>query len=237
LDPLSTLAGPVIIWVVSLIAHLIGSEKIDTALATAGVSVAVAAILPLLVQRTTKPIDQARARLNASLAVRARRLNGHLTEYCAAEELRPGEEVLVQAGEVVPADGTVVAGEARVTPWAGSTRSEARGEGDPIVAGATVTEGALRVVTGWTGSDRAWLRLVTDKRRRADLHCSLARAGRLIAQRGSLAAAALVLFSGAALGFDALSLVLAVAATHAAFAHAGLAELTAARFARACLEA
>jgi cation transport ATPase len=237
LDRVSVLAGPVVALLTAVVAYFLGHTELERALTTAGALVAAAALLPLLVHRTTTPVDLARQALSEDLAVRARRLNGQLTEYCAAEELRPGEEVLVQAGEVVPADGTVVAGTAQVLPWRGCPQQESRAEGDPVVAGAQILDGALRVVTGWTGSDRAWLRLVTDRRRRADLHSFIARVAHGIAQRGSLAAAALVLLAGFALGADSLTTVLAGAAAHAAFAHAGVAELAATRMARACLEA
>lgn len=237
LDRISTLAGPVVALLTALLAHVLDHAEFGRALTTSGALVAAAALLPLLVQRATEPVDEARLALSDDLAVRARRLSGPLTEYCAAEELRPGEEVLVQTGEVVPADGTVVAGEAQVLPWRGCPRQEQRTEGDPVVAGARILDGALRVVTGWTGADRAWLRLVADRRRRADLHSSIARVAHGVAQRGSLGAAALVLLTGFALGADGLSVVLAGAATHAAFAHAGVAELAAARMVRAVLEA
>lgn len=237
LDRFSPLVGPLVATLTALVAYFSGHPATNTALTTAGALIATSALITALVQRTTRPIDQARVNLAESLKLSARRLTGHLTEYCAADELRPGEEVLVQAGELVPADGSVVAGQAQVVPWFGSVQVEPRVDGDPILSGAKVVDGALRVVTGWTGLDRAWLRLVADRRRRADLESASARTGYVAAQRGSMAAAGLVLLAGLALRTDGLILVSAAAAAHAAFAHGGIAELAAVRMAKACLEA
>lgn len=237
LDPISSVAGPVLATLIALFARVTGHSSTGAALTVAGALVGASASITWLVQRLARPIDEARSKLTTALALQARRLNGHITEHCAADELRPGEEVLVEAGELVPVDGTVLAGQARVVPWLGSERVELQGEGDPILAGAKVLEGALRVVAGWTGSDRAWLRLTTDRPRRVDLHSSLARAGYLTGQRGSCAVALLVLLTGFAVGLDGMMLLSAAAAGHAAFAHAGIVELGAIRMARAALEA
>ena len=236
LDRVSSLVGPVLTTVAASIAHLGGHPSTPAALTVAGATIIANATISAFVQRLAQPSDRGRRALAERLHLQARRLSGHLTEHCSADELRPGEEILVEAGELVPADGAVVAGRAQVVPWLGANRSETRVEGEPIPAGALVEEGALRIVTGWTGSDRAWLRLMTDRRRRVVLRSSSARAGYLAAQRGGLAAAGLVLLAGFALGGDGLLLLLAAAAVHAAFAHAGLAELAGARMVRAGLE-
>lgn len=237
LDPFSTVAGPVLATLVALLARLTGHAATGTTLTVAGALVGASAIIGWLVQRIARPLDDARRKLTNSLTVQARRLNGPITEHCAADELRPGEEVLVESGELVPVDGTVLAGQAKVVPWLGSDQVEVLGEGDPILAGAKVLEGALRVVAGRTGSDRAWLRLTVDRHRRADLHASLARAGYFAGQRGSCAVALLVVLTGVAIGLDWFTLLSAAAASHAAFAHAGIVEVGALRMARASFEA
>lgn len=236
LDRVSLLLSPVLTTVIAATAHLGGHPDAPSALTVAGAVIIASAVITGLVQRFTQPVDRGRRSLVDRLHLQARRLSGHVTEHCSADELRPGEEILVEAGELVPADGTVVAGHARIVPWLGAHRSEPRGEGEPIPAGALIEEGALRIVTGWTGSDRAWLRLTADPTRRVDLRSSPARTGYLAAQRGGVAAAGLVLLAGFALGGDGLFFALAAAAVHGAFAHAGLAELAAARMARATLE-
>jgi len=48
-------------------------------------------------------------------------------------------------------------------------------------------DGVSRAIAGWAGSDRAFLRLTHDVQRRADLHAPVARLGRNIAVRGSIA--------------------------------------------------
>lgn len=236
LDRVSLLLSPVITTVIAATAHLGAHPDAPAALTVASAVIIASAVITGLVQRFTQVVDRGRRSLADRLHLQARRLSGHVTEHCSADELRPGEEILVEAGELVPADGTVVAGRAQVVPWLGANRSETRVEGEPIPAGALIEEGALRIVTGWTGSDRAWLRLTADPGRRVDLCSSSARAGYLAAQRGGLAAAGLVLLAGVALGGDGLFFALAAAAVHGAFAHAGLAELAAARMGRASQE-
>jgi Cu2+-exporting ATPase len=63
------------------------------------------------------------------------------------ERLRPGDQILVDADEAVPADGRVVAGEGivderSVRGLAGASRKRA---GDELLAGSTVLAGSLRV--------------------------------------------------------------------------------------------
>jgi Cu+-exporting ATPase len=144
-----------------------------------------------------------------------------------ADDLRQGEEVVIEQGEVVPVDATVVAGNATVRPWPSATASATRDEGDPIVAGARVLEGRLRAIAGWAGSDRAFLRLTHDIRRRADLHAPVARLGRNIALRGSIVVAvvaALAAFSG---DRDPVWIAVYATAAHAALANRAVAQLAA----------
>ena len=54
----------------------------------------------------------------------------------ASHELRPGEEIRVEQGEIVPVDLVVTRGEATVLPWLGASSTTPRREGVAIVAGA-----------------------------------------------------------------------------------------------------
>jgi Cu+-exporting ATPase len=85
----------------------------------------------------------------------------------AAHELRPGEKVTVDAGDVVPVDGVVAAGEAVVSPWIDAETDVTKREGSPIVAGARVISGSLRVTATWTGADRAFAKLLGPSSSRA----------------------------------------------------------------------
>lgn len=102
-----------------------------------------------------------------------------LGELDASGELRaalkPGEELVLRAGDRVGADVVIRAGRARVEPWPGSRLRLTRAEGDGILAGARLTEGALRAVVRWVDHDRAWARLRLDPSRRADRHVAHAR--------------------------------------------------------------
>jgi P-type Cu+ transporter len=115
-----------------------------------------------------------------------------------ATELRPGEEFLLEPNERSPADAVIVAGRAQVEPWFESPLRVARQEGDTLLAGARVVDGALRSVVRWAGMDRAWARLTLDPDRRADRHAGPARLAERLATSGALVLALL----GALLAFS-----------------------------------
>jgi P-type E1-E2 ATPase len=72
--------------------------------------------------------------------------------------VRAGEEVLVEAGEVVPVDGVVAQGEATVVLHPAAKTSVVRRPGDALLAGARVMEGSVRVTATRVGSARALFR-------------------------------------------------------------------------------
>jgi cation transport ATPase len=80
-------------------------------------------------------------------------------EAVDASKVRAGTEVEVRAGEVVPVDGVIRAGEAEVRPWPSAQRTMRRGVGAPVLAGARVLGGALRVLATRAGDEVAWARL------------------------------------------------------------------------------
>lgn len=71
-------------------------------------------------------------------------------------ELRPGEELFVEAGEVICVDGIVGSGEATIVPWHGAQKTQRAKVGDRIVAGAQLTSGQLGLVATKTGERRAF---------------------------------------------------------------------------------
>ncbi|TCC46421.1 copper-translocating P-type ATPase [Kribbella capetownensis] len=72
-------------------------------------------------------------------------------------DLREGDVVLVRSGGRVPADGTVVEGQAEVdeSMITGESRPVARAVGDSVVAGTVATDNALRVEITAVGDDTA----------------------------------------------------------------------------------
>ncbi|GAA1582929.1 heavy metal translocating P-type ATPase [Kribbella karoonensis] len=72
-------------------------------------------------------------------------------------ELEAGDVVLVRSGGRVPADGTVIEGQAEVdeSMITGESRPVSRTVGDPVVAGTVATDNALRVEITAVGDDTA----------------------------------------------------------------------------------
>jgi Cu2+-exporting ATPase len=71
------------------------------------------------------------------------------------DALRPGDLVLVRAGGRVPADGTVVAGEAELdeSMITGESRPVPKGPADVVVAGTVVTDTSIRVRVDAVGEE------------------------------------------------------------------------------------
>jgi cation transport ATPase len=105
----------------------------------------------------------------------------------ASSALKLGEELVLRAGDRVTVDVVITAGRAQVEPWPGSRLRVLRGEGDGLLAGAGVVDGALRAVVRWVGHDRSWARLSVDPARRADRHMTVARIAERLSTRGAAA--------------------------------------------------
>jgi cation transport ATPase len=197
----------------------------------AAVVVLVSVLGAELLERRLGALRARSARLDDVLSLSGRRVHsGSITEV-ALGELHPGEEIVVEPGERCPADATIVAGVATVEPWLDSDRRSTQQEGDRLLAGALVVDGALRAIVRWSAHDRAWARLTRDPRRRADRNTQSAR----LAQRVCTQGAALAALIGGAIGFATNQTPAAVlgfaAAGLAAFANVGLRELIAATIA------
>ncbi|GAB4173660.1 MAG: heavy metal translocating P-type ATPase [Wenzhouxiangellaceae bacterium] len=95
--------------------------------------------------------------LERTLPVRTRRLGPDGVEEVAVIELRPGDRVLVSDGEVVPADGRVVDGQALVDDavLTGEAVPRPHAPGNRVLAGATVRSGTLQIEVEAAGSDTA----------------------------------------------------------------------------------
>jgi P-type Cu+ transporter len=122
----------------------------------ASVTAAATLVCLLLLGRASRSVETDRARVRAALDVCAARVDGQTTVEARAGELKPGEQAVVGAGETCPVDGVVAAGTADVRPWLDARATVPVGEGHPIVAGAHVVAGTIRVAATSTGDDRAW---------------------------------------------------------------------------------
>lgn len=189
LHPAFLLAGPTASLLLATTARIVSPAELGQLLNLSGAALTTTAVSLGWARRARAGIEAERRIIAQSLDVGASRVVGEDVSQVSARDLRSGEEVVVGEGEVVPADGTIVAGSAELNPWALASETVTRGEGEHLVAGATVRRGRIRMVVSWTGNDRAWARLALDERRRADLHANTARLGRLIAERGAPIAA------------------------------------------------
>jgi cation transport ATPase len=82
----------------------------------------------------------------------------YATRSSFTQSVRAGEEVLVESGEVVPVDGVVAAGEATLLPHPSARVAVLRRQGDAVLAGARVIDGALRLTATRVGKARALFR-------------------------------------------------------------------------------
>jgi cation transport ATPase len=235
--PLALLSAPVVACLAAIFATIAAHPKCGSAIALAGLIVFSTAATVWLMQRARRGIEAERQAMALELNRSAHRVVGGELTSARATDLRPGEEIIVEASEIVPVDVTVIAGTARVAPWLSAKSLVQRSEGDAVVAGARVHEGRLRAIVSWAGHDRAWMRLTHDPRRRADLLAPLARFGKLTAERGAPIAAALAALTAFAADQDLLGIALFAVAAQAAIANAVLAEIGSVHVARTVLAA
>jgi Cu2+-exporting ATPase len=107
-----------------------------------------------------RALGQASGALDALAALlpdQAERVRGDLVETVPVADLAVGDVVLVRPGERVPADGTILEGEAELdeSMITGESRPVARGPGARVVAGTVVTDSALRVRVDAVGEQTA----------------------------------------------------------------------------------
>ena len=95
--------------------------------------------------------------LAALLPDEAERITDAGTETVAVSELRSGDTILVRSGGRMPADGTVIEGQAEFdeSMITGESKTVLRSPGDPVVAGTIATDNSLRVQVTAIGEDTA----------------------------------------------------------------------------------
>jgi P-type Cu+ transporter len=203
----------------------------------AGLACAVAIAVEATVGRARVQVQAARARIERALDARVSAIQGDDTIELPSADVRPGEQVVVEAGELVGVDAIVTAGEARVVPWLGATVEVTKREGDPLVAGARVVTSRLRMTTTWSGRDRAWVKLLSVPAARIDVAAPTVRVLRLTVERGVPLAALVVGVATFLAGATPVTVLAAMSAGAMAFGAKALVSLVALHFARAHLEA
>jgi P-type E1-E2 ATPase len=180
-------AGGIAVW-----ARVTGDSRTPPLTSLAGVAAACALAADVVAARAEAAIDRARRHIADRLDLRARVVAsgaGSTVEDIPGEEVRAGQQVVVEIGEVSAVDGFVAAGEAVVLPWAEAPADVNKKEGDAIVAGAQVVTGTLRIRATRSGPDRAWLKLTASPEGRVEVASPLPRQARRIVILGGPAAA------------------------------------------------
>jgi Cu+-exporting ATPase len=214
--PLPSVVGPALSVLVAIWAAFSPDPSLrGEAAGLAGVIVTAAALTTLFAEQVRRPVVLERNFVGASLATRARRLEGELEVATMAASLRAGERLVVDEGEPVPAD-VLLEGDVVVYPWLGAVTPLRKRAGETVVAGARVASGRLVGVATAVGTDRAFARLLFDPRRRVDRAGPLARASRTLTERWAIAAALIGAIASAVGGRSAVEIALVTLAVHAA---------------------
>jgi Cu+-exporting ATPase len=223
-DPFARIA-PLVAILAALCAALFGAVEAPASARIAGVVCAVAAGSRIWLGRKRRALGAIERWL--TLALGEAETGAGAATARSVSALKPGEELLLRAGERVQVDVVITAGEARVEPWPGSRSSVRRHEGDGLLAGTLVVEGALRAVVRWIGHDRGWARLGVDPTRRADRHLGVARLAERLASTGAVTLGLLVVVACLSLEVSPMLALGYGAAALAALANVALADLIA----------
>ena len=189
--PLVALAPPCGALVAAGWALAIHSPHASTLASFAGLAAASGLLIAHLLEKTLAAVRSGRERICEALDVQVRVVRGEETALLPAAQVKAGEQVVIEVGEVVGVDGVVLAGEATVIPWLDASIELAKREGDAVVAGAKIVTGRLRLTTTRAAQDRAWIRLSISPTQRMDVAAPLARSTRVVIERGAPVAALL----------------------------------------------
>jgi cation transport ATPase len=229
--------GPVVAgMIVASVSASLHDAHADAHASFVGLAAAAALTVDILLARARRDVAAARSRTRRALSVTARVVRGDGVVEVDAAVVKPGEQVIVEAGETVPVDGIVVAAtDAEVAPWLDSPALVQKKEGDAVVAGAVVVTGRLRVNATFSGAERAWLRLTQSgsatPAKAIEANAPLVVFVRSFVERGAPAAAVLV--AGAVYADNGSWLDVAVAACGGGYVLAAAAAVSAAALAHA----
>src|SRR6185503_20141070 len=102
LNPLALLAAPVTSTVVAIGARAMNEARTGEAITLAALIIASTALSAAMMRRVSRPLDAERQRITAELDQPGHRVAGNDVTSARAADLRPGEEIVVEAGETVP---------------------------------------------------------------------------------------------------------------------------------------
>jgi Cu+-exporting ATPase len=202
----------------------------------AGLLVTAAAVSAWLAESSRRQVSAERAYIGGALVIPGRRVDedGEAAKR-KVFDLRPGEQVVVDVGELVPVDLMVTGGDVEVHPWLGATTAARRRDGDSVVAGARVVRGKLRGVCTWSGHDRAFARTLLDPRRRADAMAHVSQASRALAERWAIVAAIIGAASAILARRNPIEVAMTAFAVHAALCTPVIASIASTHVARGIL--
>lgn len=219
------------------LAWLLEPDRVDSVINFASTYLVAGASTALLLHRLFRGVDEQRAELRAWLNQPARRVSGDQLESIDIDALRPGEEIVVHAGETVVADVTVVAGRAEVYPWFGAETIARVSPEDFVYAGARLASGQIRAIVRWTGRDRHWERLTNDPVRRVDHTSPFVLTSLKLARRGAPVLVLVALLAGPVTQFSPTQWALTVLASLGALLSPALHQLEALRVTQSVLAA
>ncbi|SKA77731.1 Cd2+/Zn2+-exporting ATPase [Prosthecobacter debontii] len=109
----------------------------------------------MLEERTTVGVEMALSKLRQLSRIRARRKSSEGEHECEASELRPGDEIVIRPGEIIPADSTVISGQALIdqSRITGESVPIEASPGTAIFAGTANLNGSLHARVTGSGSD------------------------------------------------------------------------------------
>lgn len=206
---------PTLATAVASVSLVLGRPETSAALGLAGTLLATQAVIDWLLRHLQQGNARARSLIDNHLRGNAWRVRGGNVQPADVSQLRPGEQIVVHAGETVLADVTLNAGNAEIYPWIGAATVQQAGPGDFVYAGARLASGQVRATVRWNGDDRHWQRLTNDPLRRADVHAPSVRRARKLAVRGGAVAAAIALAVGVAIGWSWVNILLGALASAA----------------------
>lgn len=216
--PAALLGPAVAAAVIAVWARVVGHEIADESAVLTGLIVVSTGTSMQLVEQVRRGPNAWLASMQQALDAPARRVVPSGYAIVSSSSLRPGEELLIDAGEMVPTDVVISAGEATVLPWLGARSATRKRAGESLVAGSRVVTGRLRATVSWTGMDRAWLCTTVDPHRSAHVLAPAARHARQVVERWAVGAAALSGLAAFANGASTPQVILAAVAAHAAVA-------------------
>ena len=154
-----------------------------------GVVLVAGALGAAIVAWLRRPLIRFRERVAMLCDVPARRAKTDPTAHAVltpAGDIRPGEEVVVEAGQVVPVDLAITEGEGEVVAAVPEGLRMRKRVGDAVCAGFRLVGGQLHGTCTWAGNGRALARSLFDPARRADALAPLAITVRRIVERGAI---------------------------------------------------